>query len=224
MTGPTLKVLGTLLGADTELSGAAIADTTKLASGMLYPILIRLEGIYWIESQWETPAPQTLGRPCRRFYRMTALGKKKARAAFKDLQPALDKLAGGIAPGRVATEKAQMKTGLAITLCESSLSSDRALKAAVAIVNEARVAPHWRNVLRSAVADAIEADLRNPSTWTGIPDPTWRLNMTTTARVCRGHSGYLVEIQWGGSGTETRGPYHWRWQARLVAWLNNDIH
>ena len=71
-----------------ELSGAEIGRATKLASGTLYPILMRLEGAGWLESHWETEDPQALGRPRRRFYRITAVGAKKAKAAFRDLEPA----------------------------------------------------------------------------------------------------------------------------------------
>ena len=89
MTAPTLKVLGVFLSsAREELTGVEIGRVTKLASGTLYPILFRLEGAGWLESRWETDIPQTLGRPRRRFYRMSPLGARNAQAAFKDLQPA----------------------------------------------------------------------------------------------------------------------------------------
>ncbi len=76
-----------------ELSGAEIGRTTKLASGTLYPILLRLEQAGWLESHWEDDDPRTLGRPRRRFYRVTALGAKSARAAFQELEPTFTRLA-----------------------------------------------------------------------------------------------------------------------------------
>jgi DNA-binding PadR family transcriptional regulator len=89
ITGPTLKVLAALLASTRdELSGAEIGRATKLASGSLYPILLRLEGAGWLESRWETEDPKALGRPRRRFYRVTGVGAKKARAEFKELEPA----------------------------------------------------------------------------------------------------------------------------------------
>lgn len=89
ITGPTLKVLGALLATQRdELSGAEIGRATKLASGTLYPILMRLEGAGWLESRWETEDPQALGRPRRRFYRVTGVGARKAKAAFRELEPA----------------------------------------------------------------------------------------------------------------------------------------
>jgi len=92
MSVQTLKVLGTFL-ADTrdELSGAEIGRLTKLASGTLYPILLRLETAGWLESRWECEEPRQLGRPRRRFYRITGLGARNSVAAYNDLQPALGK-------------------------------------------------------------------------------------------------------------------------------------
>ena len=96
MTGPTLKVLGAVLGATGgELSGAEIGREAKLSSGTLYPILMRLEDCGWLESRWETEGPQTLGRPRRRYYRTTGLGQTRARAAFRELEPLMKKLAWG---------------------------------------------------------------------------------------------------------------------------------
>lgn len=93
ITGPTLKVLGALLGSPRdELSGAEIGRVAKLASGTLYPILLRLEQSGWLESRWETEEPSVLGRPRRRFYRVTAVGAQKARAAVRELEPAFGRL------------------------------------------------------------------------------------------------------------------------------------
>ena len=70
MTTQTLKVLGAILNATGgELSGAEISKDTKLMSGTLYPILMRLEQCGWLESRWETEDPKALGRPRRRYYR-----------------------------------------------------------------------------------------------------------------------------------------------------------
>jgi PadR family transcriptional regulator len=68
-----------------EASGAQIAQVTKLASGTLYPILLRLDRAKWVESHWESENPRELGRPRRRFYRITGLGAKKTRAAFHEM-------------------------------------------------------------------------------------------------------------------------------------------
>jgi DNA-binding PadR family transcriptional regulator len=94
ITGPVLKVLGTLMAqGGTDLSGAEIARATGLASGTLYPILFRLERAGWLESQWEDGDPAELGRPRRRHYQVTPLGARRARAAVRDLQPAIGRVA-----------------------------------------------------------------------------------------------------------------------------------
>ena len=86
LTMPTLKVLKALLASETELAGADIAKESKLASGSLYPILMRLEAAGWLSSQWEESAPQMMGRPRRRLYKVTGLGMQKARSAFRELE------------------------------------------------------------------------------------------------------------------------------------------
>jgi PadR family transcriptional regulator PadR len=87
VTTQTLAVLMALRDSPGEgLSGAQIARTTKLASGTLYPILGRLEQAGWLESQWETDDPHTLGRPRRRFYQITGLGDIRAEAAARKME------------------------------------------------------------------------------------------------------------------------------------------
>lgn len=89
ITAQVLKVLGALMSATDQISGAEIARSTELASGTLYPILIRLEHARWIESRWEDGDPHVLGRPRRRLYRVTALGARNARATFKEIKTAI---------------------------------------------------------------------------------------------------------------------------------------
>lgn len=87
MSAQTLRVLGTILSSrGREMHGAEIGSETKLASGTLYPILIRLERAGWLESRWETENPDQLGRPRRRFYTITAEGVRNATAELRSLQ------------------------------------------------------------------------------------------------------------------------------------------
>jgi PadR family transcriptional regulator PadR len=93
MSAQTLKVLGALLASlRDELAGAEIGQATKLSSGTLYPILARLEGAGWLESRWETEEPNKLGRPRKRFYRVTGLGARKAKEVLLELSPMAFKL------------------------------------------------------------------------------------------------------------------------------------
>jgi PadR family transcriptional regulator PadR len=90
VTPQTFKVLRALMEcAEDSLSGAQIARITKLASGTLYPILMRLEQAGWLESRWEFGDPHTLGRPRRRFYQITGLGENRARAAAREMNSIL---------------------------------------------------------------------------------------------------------------------------------------
>lgn len=90
LTSQTLKVLMALMNnLCNELSGAEIGKLTKLQTGTLYPILLRLEQAGWLESRWEIEAPEFLGRPRRRFYHVTTLGAQQARTAVKDIKAAV---------------------------------------------------------------------------------------------------------------------------------------
>jgi PadR family transcriptional regulator, regulatory protein PadR len=94
LTTQTLKVLGTLLNNRPDaLSGADIGRTTKLQSGTLYPILLRLEQAGWLESYWEPETPQELGRPRRRFYQLTAIGARTAKEGIRDFTSTIGELA-----------------------------------------------------------------------------------------------------------------------------------
>ncbi len=94
MTTQTLKVLLAVLNAEAEeLSGVEIGREAKLMSGTLYPILMRLEACGWLESRWEAEEPQALGRPRRRFYKVTGIGATRARAVSEELAPMMGRLA-----------------------------------------------------------------------------------------------------------------------------------
>ena len=85
MSGPTLKLLIFLLESSREgQSGASISKATGIGSGTLYPLLQRLEMANWIEGEWEKAEPSELGRPRRRFYRLTASGRAQARNALAE--------------------------------------------------------------------------------------------------------------------------------------------
>lgn len=92
VTGPTLKILSALLATPNEISGAQIARITGLASGTLYPILMRLETARWVDSKWEDADPSELGRPRRRLYRVTALGARRAREVIEEVRADLGRL------------------------------------------------------------------------------------------------------------------------------------
>lgn len=94
LTYPTALVLRAL--ADGCGYGFDVIDATGLASGTVYPLLRRLEGLGMVEAAWESEeAAHREGRPARRWYRLTAEG-----AAF--LAEAERKFAGlahGLRPG-----------------------------------------------------------------------------------------------------------------------------
>jgi DNA-binding PadR family transcriptional regulator len=70
-----------------EMAGAELMRLTRLASGTLYPILLRFEKAGLLESRWEEEMPERLGRPRRRFYRLTQAGAQVAHDALGELSP-----------------------------------------------------------------------------------------------------------------------------------------
>lgn len=84
----TAAVLQALAGRRGQWSyGLEIADATGLASGSLYPILIRLAERGFLESRWLEPERE--GRPARHGYRITGAGRvmlQEALAASRALK------------------------------------------------------------------------------------------------------------------------------------------
>jgi len=75
-----LKVLQAFLhDSGAEVYGLAMVRATRLKSGTLYPLLDRLEAEGFVTSRWEDADASELGRPRRRFYRLTGLGAHEAR-------------------------------------------------------------------------------------------------------------------------------------------------
>ena len=83
MSLQTLRTLESFLENPTdELSGSDVQKRSGLASGTLYPILLRLESAGWFVSRWESVDPASVGRPRRRLYRLTPSGLARASEVF----------------------------------------------------------------------------------------------------------------------------------------------
>jgi len=83
MTLPTQLVLRALLAEPATVRyGLELSQEAGLPSGTIHPILARLERLGWVESQWEDMDPRALGRPRRRYDRLTAGGAEQARVAL----------------------------------------------------------------------------------------------------------------------------------------------
>ena len=61
--------------------GYAISRRTSVPSGTLYPILMRLDKLGWLETRWEDSVPQ--GRPPRHLYRLSGNGREWAREELR---------------------------------------------------------------------------------------------------------------------------------------------
>ena len=100
MTTSVLKVVSAMLAdPDAERYGLDLMTDTGLASGTLYPILVRLERAGWVSSQWEAIDPVAEGRPSRRYYRLTPHGLIAARRELALLHQQLSRATGVV--GRI---------------------------------------------------------------------------------------------------------------------------
>jgi PadR family transcriptional regulator, regulatory protein PadR len=103
VTTSVVRVLSAFLtDAAEDRYGLDLMHVTGLASGTLYPILVRLEAAGWVESQWEDIDPVAAGRPARRYYRLTADGAVRARHELALIHQQLARATGVIGQARQA--------------------------------------------------------------------------------------------------------------------------
>jgi PadR family transcriptional regulator, regulatory protein PadR len=81
-----------------ESYGFELSKATGLPSGTIYPILRRLEDDDLIKSRWSEVQTDTQRRQ-RRYYKLTAEGRRAAQAATVEQRQALRLLAPGLASG-----------------------------------------------------------------------------------------------------------------------------
>ena len=88
LTFQALRILGLFLdNPKSEVTGADIIRESGLASGTVYPLLLRFERVGFLESYWEAKAPTLLGHPRRSFYKITPQGMAFAIDALRHLRP-----------------------------------------------------------------------------------------------------------------------------------------
>ncbi len=81
----TLAVLDALLANPGHWHhGYSLSQRTGIPSGTLYPILMRLEKLRWLETRWEEV--KTPGRPPRHLYRLSGNAREWAREELRAAQ------------------------------------------------------------------------------------------------------------------------------------------
>jgi PadR family transcriptional regulator, regulatory protein PadR len=98
MSVQTQAILAALLQDVTRPQyGLEMAKAAGLPSGTIYPLLARLEREGWVESEPEDIDASSVGRPPRRYYRLTGEGARVARAEIKRT---VDRLRPSVSRGR----------------------------------------------------------------------------------------------------------------------------
>jgi DNA-binding PadR family transcriptional regulator len=100
MTQATQNVLRAFMADPTrEMYGLEISRTAELATGTIHPILARLEACGWLESRWEDLGQEAVGRPRRRFYKLTPHGVVGAARALDRVTSRTPGRLGRLHPG-----------------------------------------------------------------------------------------------------------------------------
>jgi DNA-binding MarR family transcriptional regulator len=100
VTVPTLQVLDLFLAnpGRVDIFALELCRQTGLGSGTVSQILFRLEQWGWAKSYWEDAGKaHGMGRPRRRFYRLTGVGERRARELVRTRFPG--RLGWNVAPG-----------------------------------------------------------------------------------------------------------------------------
>jgi PadR family transcriptional regulator len=103
VTAPLLDVVEVLLNADGELHGWQIMKETGRTGATVYQVLERLRKARWVDSRWEEfPEPSaaddqvtaiddmaaaSIGRPRRRYYRISGEGAAKGPILLAERRP-----------------------------------------------------------------------------------------------------------------------------------------
>ncbi|WP_082403486.1 helix-turn-helix transcriptional regulator [Saccharothrix sp. NRRL B-16348] len=111
VTDATLDVLEVLIGPDDDLYGLKISELAERKTGVVYPILSRLEEAGWVESFWERAEPSDRG-PRRRFYRLSPGALAGARDLLLDRRGVVRQRSQAGASNSVPTHARRYRTGL----------------------------------------------------------------------------------------------------------------
>jgi PadR family transcriptional regulator, regulatory protein PadR len=87
LTFPLAKLAADLLSASPDqLYALSISRRTGLVSGVIVPKLHAMETAGWLVSTWEEITSETVGRPRRRYYRVTERGYRELGKLMQRVQ------------------------------------------------------------------------------------------------------------------------------------------
>ncbi|WP_425439909.1 PadR family transcriptional regulator [Puniceibacterium antarcticum] len=77
-----------------ECSGYEICKLLGFSSGTVYPLLVKADKLGLLSSRWENAEPSDLGRPRRKYYRITGQGLHAVEGRMRQLRLELRPLRG----------------------------------------------------------------------------------------------------------------------------------
>ena len=83
---------------DDEVWGYALSRASGVAGGVLYPVLARFAKAGWVTDRWEDLDARAEGRRRRRYYQLTAEGRRQAHILTADTATSLRGLMPGWRP------------------------------------------------------------------------------------------------------------------------------
>ena len=99
LTRPAQQVLNALIARPgDDHHGTDLRRETGLGFGSIYPILVRLEMLGWVQSSWQDTGRREQGRPRRRHYRLTSDGLAFPRSALASRRAAAERLGRRLRP------------------------------------------------------------------------------------------------------------------------------
>ena len=108
----TLAVLKYMLdNPKDQVFGLELIESLGQPAGTIYPILMRLEEIGWIQGEWESYERKDKGRRRRRYYDLTKEGKTEGKKYLKNGIKELSKL--GLLAEPVKKEASKKPAGAA---------------------------------------------------------------------------------------------------------------
>ena len=74
---------------DKQHTGTEVRALAKAGAGTVFPLLQDMCDKDWVTDEWEIQDPKILGRPRKRFFKLTSLGERSMKMFIQDTIPGI---------------------------------------------------------------------------------------------------------------------------------------